>query len=122
MIQRASLSPRVTSTRPHSTLPSSVCSTARGEWDGTQLISRDWAATAQVPYSLDPDGSYYSWQWWVTGDEYGTYWASGYEGQMICVVPALDALILRFGHTSADRYPPDLAAWRDRVLAVLAVS
>jgi hypothetical protein len=61
-------------------------------------------------------GSFYSWQWWVTGDEYGTYWASGYEGQMICVVPALDALVLRFGHTPEDRYPA-LGEWRERVLA-----
>ena len=32
---------------------------------------------------------------------------------------ALDALVLRFGHTSGDHYP-DLRAWRDRVLQVLA--
>jgi CubicO group peptidase (beta-lactamase class C family) len=93
-----------------------------GEWDGTQLISREWAATAQAPLSLDEEsGSLYSWQWWVTGDEYGTYWASGYEGQMISVVPALDALVLRFGHTSAEHYPA-LRAWRTRVLDVLATS
>ena len=89
-----------------------------GEWDGQQLISRSWADTAQVPLSVDDDGSFYSWQWWVTGDQYGTYWASGYEGQMICVVPALDALVLRFGKTPEEHYP-DLAAWRDRVLRVL---
>ena len=92
-----------------------------GEWDGEQLISREWANTAQVPFSHDPDGSYYSWQWWVTGDAYGTYWANGYEGQMISVVPALDALVLRFGHTSSDNYPA-LGAWRARVLEVLSSS
>jgi CubicO group peptidase (beta-lactamase class C family) len=91
-----------------------------GEWDGRQLISRAWADTAQVPLSVDEDdGSFYSWQWWVTGDAYGTYWASGYEGQMIAVAPALDALVLRFGHTAAEHYP-DLAAWRTRVFEVLA--
>jgi len=91
-----------------------------GEWDGKRLISREWADTAQVPLSVDDEGSsFYSWQWWVTGDKYGTYWASGYEGQMICVVPALDALVLRFGHTPEANYP-DLGAWRSRVLDVLA--
>ncbi|MEO9180489.1 MAG: serine hydrolase, partial [Acidimicrobiales bacterium] len=91
-----------------------------GEWDGRQLISREWAATAQVPLSVDEEsGHYYSWKWWVSGDQYGTYWANGYEGQMISVVPALDALILRFGHTPEER-SPQLMAWRDRVLAVLA--
>ncbi len=91
-----------------------------GEWDGQQLISREWAATAQVPLSKDPDSdSFYSWQWWVTGDRYGTYWASGYEGQMISVAPDLDALVLRFGHTSEEHYP-QLGEWRTRVLDALA--
>jgi CubicO group peptidase (beta-lactamase class C family) len=90
-----------------------------GRWNDEQLISREWASTAQVPFSVEEEsGDYYSWQWWVTGDEYGTYWASGYEGQMISVVPALDALVLRFGHTAADNYPA-LSAWRSRVLDVL---
>jgi CubicO group peptidase (beta-lactamase class C family) len=91
-----------------------------GEWDGRRVISREWARTAQVPSSVDEEsGFFYSWHWWVTGDEYGTYWASGYEGQQISVVPALDALIVRFGHTPNERYPL-LYEWRSRVLEVLA--
>jgi CubicO group peptidase (beta-lactamase class C family) len=90
-----------------------------GEWDGAQLISRAWAETAQVPLSVDEESAtFYSWQWWVTGDEYGTYWASGYEGQQISIVPALDALVLRFGHTPEGRYPA-IRDWRSRVLKVL---
>jgi CubicO group peptidase (beta-lactamase class C family) len=90
-----------------------------GEWDGRTVISREWTATAQVPFSRDEDGSFYSWQWWVTGDRYGTYWASGYEGQRVIVAPALDAVIVRLGRTPDQNYPA-LAAWRDRVLEVLA--
>jgi CubicO group peptidase (beta-lactamase class C family) len=91
-----------------------------GEWDGSRLVSRRWCDTAQTPLSRDEEsGNFYSWQWWVTGDNYGTYWANGYEGQMISVVPALDALVVRFGHTDAERYP-ELRAWRSRVLEVLA--
>jgi CubicO group peptidase (beta-lactamase class C family) len=90
-----------------------------GEWNGRQLVSRAWAETAQVPLSVDEESAtFYSWQWWVTGDEYGTYWASGYEGQQISVVPALDALVLRFGHTSDDHYPA-IRDWRTRVSKVL---
>jgi CubicO group peptidase (beta-lactamase class C family) len=93
-----------------------------GEWDGRQLISREWAATAQPAISRDEeDGSYYSWHWWVTGDTYGTYWASGYEGQRIIVAPALDAVIVRLGHTPAELYPA-LNSWRDRMLDALATS
>ena len=91
-----------------------------GEWDGEQIISREWAATAQVPLSVEASsGHLYSWKWWLDGDDYGTYWANGYEGQMINIVPALDALILRFGHTPEDRAPQRIA-WRGRVLEVLA--
>ena len=91
-----------------------------GEWDGRQLISKDWAATAQVPLSVETSsGLLYSWKWWVSADEYGTYWANGFEGQMINVVPALDALIVRFGHTPEERSDARLA-WRRRVLDVLA--
>jgi CubicO group peptidase (beta-lactamase class C family) len=93
-----------------------------GEWDGRQLVSREWAATAQTPRSRDEeDKTYYSWHWWVTGDEHGTYLASGYEGQRIIVVPALDAVIVRLGHTPSERYPA-LNEWRDRVLQVLAAN
>ena len=91
-----------------------------GNWAGRQLVSRSWAATAQVPLSVDEEtGSFYSWHWWVSGDPFGTYWASGYEGQSISVAPTLDALVLRFGHTPEENYPK-LYAWRDRVLEVLA--
>jgi CubicO group peptidase (beta-lactamase class C family) len=91
-----------------------------GEWEGQQLISREWAATAQVPLSVEASsGLFYSWKWWVSGDAYGTYWANGYEGQMISVVPALDALILRFGHTPEENAQARMV-WRERVLAVLA--
>jgi hypothetical protein len=38
---------------------------------------------------------------------------------MISVVPALDALVLRFGHTPEDNYP-QLGEWRTRVLDALA--
>jgi CubicO group peptidase (beta-lactamase class C family) len=91
-----------------------------GGWDGAQLISKEWAATAQLPLSVETSsGHLYSWQWWVSGDDYGTYWANGYEGQMISVVPALDAVVVRFGHTPEDRYEPRMR-WRERVLEVLA--
>ncbi len=93
-----------------------------GEWDGRQLVARAWAATAQTPRSVDADsGDLYSWHWWVTGDPYGTYWASGYEGQSISVVPALDAVVVRFGH-SPEENQTQRAAWRRRVFDVLAAT
>ena len=91
-----------------------------GEWDGRCLVSRAWAETAQRPHSVDPEsGDHYAWHWWVSGDAYGTYWASGYEGQMISVVPALDAVIVRLGRTPEER-ERNVYPWRAGVLEALA--
>lgn len=91
-----------------------------GEWEGRPLVSRAWTDTAQRPLSVDPsDDTLYSWHWWVTGDRHGTYWASGYEGQMVCVAPALDAVVVRLGK-SPEGAAPARAAWRAAVLDALA--
>ena len=91
-----------------------------GRWGEHRLLSPEWVATAQVPRSRDPESGFaYAWQWWVTGDEYGTYEAHGYEGQLISVVPALDAIIVRLGRTPEDRASL-VHEWRTRLLAVLA--
>jgi len=91
-----------------------------GEWDGQRLVNQTWTDTAQRPLSVDAEsGDLYSWHWWVTGDRYGTYWASGYEGQMINVVPALDAVVVRLGK-SPEENGPARDAWRRRVFDVLA--
>ncbi len=91
-----------------------------GVADGRRVLSEEWVATAQRPTARDEEsGEYYAWHWWVTGDAHGSYFASGYEGQMIVVAPALDSLVLRFGHTPETAYPA-LAAWRARVLDALA--
>jgi CubicO group peptidase (beta-lactamase class C family) len=91
-----------------------------GTWDGRQLVSREWTATAQIPHSRDPDnGEYYSWQWWLNADRYGTYWANGYEGQRVFISPALDTVVVRLGKMPVEKAPA-LANWRDRLLNVLA--
>jgi len=41
------------------------------------------------------------------------------RARLISVVPALDAVVVRFGHTPEENYEPRMA-WRERVLAVLA--
>ena len=91
-----------------------------GEWDGRHLVSRAWTATAQTPHSFDPDsGTFYSWQWWLGADQYGTYWANGYEGQRIFISPALDTVVVRLAKMPVEQAPA-LANWRDRLLGELA--
>jgi CubicO group peptidase (beta-lactamase class C family) len=91
-----------------------------GEWDGHQLVSQSWAATAQDAHSFDDEMQLgYAWQWWVRHDDVGTYAAQGFEGQRIVVVPELDAVIVRCGKTPAEQ-GPHLQAWLDQLIRELA--
>ena len=66
-------------------------------------------------------GSYYGAHWWCVGDEYGSFRCSGYEGQSILCVPALDLLVVRLGQTEAARYPL-LTDWRRRVVEAFSAA
>jgi hypothetical protein len=52
----------------------------------------------------------------VLGDELGSFWASGYDGQSILCVPGADLVVVRLGKTR-DRTVDHLADWRARVVA-----
>lgn len=91
-----------------------------GVWDGRRLLPEGWVDLARTPTSKDPDEElWYGSHWWVWGDRYGTFAAQGYEGQLIAVVPALDAVIVRLGKTPIE-HRPALVAWYRRLLDALA--
>ncbi|MHB8319197.1 MAG: serine hydrolase domain-containing protein [Acidimicrobiales bacterium] len=88
-----------------------------GRVGGRQVVPEDWIATAYVPRSRDgSDGSYYSVHWWVECDGRETIRCGGYGGQSITVCPSLDLVMVRLGSSPESSYP-DLASWRERVLA-----
>lgn len=65
-----------------------------GEWDGEQIISRDWVREAtrhRIDSNIFPG---YGYQWWV-GD--GFYVAVGYQGQFIFVYPDHDLIAVFTG-------------------------
>ena len=84
----------------------------RGGLAGTQrIVEASWIDGLRVPISLDPDdGRWYSLQTWLAGDDLGTFWCNGYEGQRIVAVPPLDLVIVRTGSTPAEQSPA-LDAW-----------
>jgi CubicO group peptidase (beta-lactamase class C family) len=74
-----------------------------GEWNGVQVVPRDWVAASTHPYS-DTESGGYGYLWW-TGDSAsgeraeipfpkGSFWAEGHLGQYAVVVPALDLVIV----------------------------
>jgi CubicO group peptidase (beta-lactamase class C family) len=93
-----------------------------GTWDGRRLLPAGWVDHARRHRSTDAEtGNGYGAQWWVVGDEHGSFWANGYEGQSILVSPALDLVVVRLGKTPAER-SPDLREWRARVVAAVAAA
>jgi CubicO group peptidase (beta-lactamase class C family) len=85
-----------------------------GIWDGRRLLPEGWVDSARTIRSLDvDDGWWYGHHWWIRGDELGTFWANGYEGQMISCVPALDLVVVRLGKTPTELAPHRERFWRD---------
>ena len=87
-----------------------------GMWDGRRILPEGWVDDARTPLSQDPeDGTFYGHQWWIPGDDLGTFVAKGYEGQTITVVPALDLVIVRLGKTPIE-HSPELRTWLREVV------
>ncbi len=67
----------------------------KGEWNGQQVVPRDWVENS-FRYHITPRaGSTYGLLWWqrkIAGQEVKFAW--GYGGQMVYVVPALDMVVV----------------------------
>jgi CubicO group peptidase (beta-lactamase class C family) len=72
-----------------------------GEWDGEQVVPREWVEEATRKHvhagTLLDD---YGFQWWVSPDGY--YSAIGYKGQFIHVVPDLDLVVVTTSSRAED--------------------
>ena len=91
-----------------------------GTWEGQRLLPPGWVDHGRRQRSTDAEtGNGYGAQWWVVGDEHGTFWANGYEGQSILVSPGTDLVVVRLGKTPAERYP-ELKRWRAAVVTAFA--
>ncbi len=66
-----------------------------GEWNGTQVVPADWVEVSTSPSVVE----HYGYQWWLddTPSGHSMYIAIGVDGQYICVVPALDLVVVRNG-------------------------
>ena len=61
-----------------------------GEWDGKQIVSRDWVRQALADQTSAEDGYHYGFKWWLLPrtDRQGFIWmARGFGGQRLMVFP-----------------------------------
>jgi CubicO group peptidase (beta-lactamase class C family) len=82
-----------------------------GRWNGEQVIPEEWASLSAVPYGNNSgirvpgsDGGRkgYSYSWWTwetkhNGQLLKTYYAGGWGGQRIFVIPELDTVVIMTG-------------------------
>ncbi len=79
-----------------------------GIWRNTQIISEDWIQESTTSYSDTEVGGGYGYMWWITGDQVlenldeGSYFASGYRGHYIFVIPDMDLVVVHRVNTDTD--------------------
>jgi len=84
-----------------------------GRWNGEQLLSSNYIDAATT-YQSDGDGTGgtpYGYQWWVTdASGYDAFFALGFGGQYVYVVPALDLIVV--AAVGFERQPVELRSPR----------
>ena len=84
-----------------------------GVWEGERLLPEGWVDHGRRIRSYDePEDRWYGAHWWSVGDDLGTFWASGYDGQSLMLCPPLDLAVVRLGRSPEDHHNPNLRAWR----------
>lgn len=88
-----------------------------GLWDGERLLPEGWVDHARRIRSYDDtEDRWYGAHWWAVGDDLGTFWASGFEGQSLMICPPLDLVVVRLGRSPEDHHNPEFRAWRAAVV------
>tara|TARA_Y100000816_G_scaffold290877_2_gene280672 strand:+ start:334 stop:1434 length:1101 start_codon:yes stop_codon:yes gene_type:complete len=74
-----------------------------GEWDGEQIVSRDWIKKTKVP-AKNTYGMYSN-QFWLLHPAFtrglpkDTIYCAGYGGQYILIIPSRNMVVVRLGET-----------------------
>jgi CubicO group peptidase (beta-lactamase class C family) len=93
------------------------CYSRDGMSGGRRVIPEGWVEHGRRERSIDPvDRRPYGAHWWILRDAADAFYASGYEGQRVVVVPSLDLVIARFGRSTSDHYDA-LLHWCRHVVA-----
>ncbi|NIP54582.1 MAG: serine hydrolase [Phycisphaerae bacterium] len=72
----------------------------QGKWNGEQIIPSDWVKDSTRSYSnTNNPATGYGFMWWIITDDFygmkaGDYFASGYGGQKIFVLPRINTVVV----------------------------
>ncbi|NNL79733.1 MAG: serine hydrolase [Flavobacteriaceae bacterium] len=97
--------------KPRDMLKVGVTYLEDGRWNGQQILTKDWIEKSAMPYPANlsikvPGEDYgrsgYSYSWWTktfteAGKENNIYWAGGWGGQKIIVMPDHEAAVVFTG-------------------------
>lgn len=79
-----------------------------GNWNGEQLFEESWSKYVATPTNTSNER--YGGHFWLNaGGKYpdapkDLYYASGFQGQKIFIIPSMDVVIVRFGLTDDEAY------------------
>jgi len=88
--------------RPRDMLKFGLMYLNRGEWNGRQIVPRDWVEKSTAPKIASGPWLGYGYFWWtrdfhLNGRTIPGYFAWGYGGQYIFVVPELELVVVLTG-------------------------
>jgi CubicO group peptidase (beta-lactamase class C family) len=85
-----------------------------GVWDGERVLPEGWVAYSVTPVPAARRGAYGA-QWWLNAGAPGdpadrmfpelpadAFWAAGFQGQRLVVVPSADLVVVRLGVTEPE--------------------
>ncbi len=73
----------------------------QGKWNGMQIFSENWVKYTATP--TPTSNKNYGAQFWLNAGGYypdaprDMYYCSGYQGQMVAIIPSMDLVIVRMG-------------------------
>ncbi|HKO77159.1 MAG TPA: serine hydrolase [Flavobacterium sp.] len=80
----------------------------KGNWNGEQLFDPSWAKYVSTP--TDTSHRRYGAQFWLNDGYYfpnaprDLYYCSGFQGQMVAIIPSMDLVIVRMGLTEEPQF------------------
>ncbi|MBW4358972.1 serine hydrolase domain-containing protein [Flavobacterium taihuense] len=80
----------------------------QGNWNGEQLFDPSWAKYVATP--TDTSHGRYGAQFWLNAGNHfpnvprDMYYCSGFQGQMVAIIPSMDLVIVRMGLTEEPQF------------------